>query len=296
MTPTASPAAISPHTLSTSRDNVLTQTFTGISKGWEQWFLVSSDRHWDSVNSDRAMQKRHLELMLERGGLLIDNGDAFDLMQGRNDRRGSKSSLRPEHTNDAYFSSVINTAAEWFKPYAGNILMWAEGNHETSIRRHQEIDVTGHFLAELKAHGGQNIHRGRYANYVRFQFQRGTNKRLNNMVLFAHHGSGGSSPVTRGVIQSNRRAVTYPDADIIITGHLHSEWLVPIRRERITQRGIIYDKRQYHVSVGTYKQTPHDRGWEVEMGMGRPSVGAVWMRFYYCSATDEVKVEFTLAE
>jgi hypothetical protein len=25
--------------------------------GWEQWYLLSSDRHWDNPHSDRKLQK-----------------------------------------------------------------------------------------------------------------------------------------------------------------------------------------------------------------------------------------------
>ena len=67
-------------------------------KAWDQWVLLSSDRHWDNPKSNRGLQKRHLELAKERKAIIIDNGDLFCLMQGRYDPRGNKSAIRPEHT------------------------------------------------------------------------------------------------------------------------------------------------------------------------------------------------------
>jgi len=62
-------------------DNTLVVTFEAIGANWEQWILVTSDRHWDSVHSDRTMQKRHLDEAVERNALIIDLGDLFDAMQ-----------------------------------------------------------------------------------------------------------------------------------------------------------------------------------------------------------------------
>ena len=44
-------------------------------KGWEQWFLLSSDRHWDNPHSDWALQKEHLDLARERNAKVLDFGD-----------------------------------------------------------------------------------------------------------------------------------------------------------------------------------------------------------------------------
>ena len=44
-------------------------------KDWEQWILLTSDRHWDNPKSDRRLQTKHLQLAKERNALIIDNGD-----------------------------------------------------------------------------------------------------------------------------------------------------------------------------------------------------------------------------
>jgi len=82
------------------------------------------------------------------------------------------------------------------------------------------------------------------------------------------HGSGGEAPVTRGVIQTNRQAVYLPDADIVINGHSHNSYWIPIQRERLTRDGTQYFDTQHHLRTPGYMQSYGDgtAGWEVTRG------------------------------
>lgn len=284
---------MNPYTIREAPDATVVQ-FDEVKSGWQQWFLLSSDRHWDSKYSDRAMQKRHLDQALERNALIIDLGDVLDLMQGRNDRRGSKSSIRPEHNVDDYYSAVIQDAIDWFEPYAKNWLLLAEGNHETSVKRHAEIDPTRLLVAGLNDRAGANIIRGSYNGWVKLQFRASGRKSFPAVNIYYSHGSGGSSPVTRGVISTNRRAVYLPDANVVLSGHIHSGWQVPIPRERLTDQGSVYVDEQMHISVPTYKRGARRSGWEAEKGFAPTPIGAVWMRLYYHD--ERVRTEFTFAQ
>ena len=62
-------------------------------RGWEQWFLLTSDRHWDNPKSNWELQKAHLDEALERAAGVIDVGDFFCAMQGRWDPRASKEDI-----------------------------------------------------------------------------------------------------------------------------------------------------------------------------------------------------------
>lgn len=69
--------------------NVLNVKFDNISAGWEQYILLSSDRHHDSKWTDRDLELEHLEKAKERNAYVIDVGDMFDVMQGKFDPRRS---------------------------------------------------------------------------------------------------------------------------------------------------------------------------------------------------------------
>ena len=103
-----------------------------IDKPYAQIAMLS-DLHWDNPHADRDMLKRHLDYCLEEDIPVMVNGDLFCCMQGRSDRRSSKSDIRPEHNNSMYLDSIINTAVDWFMPYAHIIKLVGYGNHETAL-------------------------------------------------------------------------------------------------------------------------------------------------------------------
>lgn len=259
---------------------VLTVRFDGIRPGWEQWLLLTSDRHWDNPLSDRQLQKKHLEQAVQRGALIMDIGDLFCAMQGKFDRRADKSAIRPEHANNRYLDSLVETAVDWFKPYAKHWLFCSPGNHEAAIQKHHEVDLTGNFVSVLNREAGSNVHRMTYAGWVRFMFTfRGTVRQAHR--LYYNHGYGGGGPVTRGVIQTNRMGV-YTDAEIVWTGHTHDEWIMPVARQRLTVAGAAFIDEQIHVKTAGYKDefSPME-GYHIESGRPPKPLGAAWLRFFY---------------
>jgi hypothetical protein len=61
-------------------------------------------------------------------------------MQGRWDKRADKSALRPEHQGNNYFDLIVETAAEFYKPYLQHFAVMGRGNHETAIAKQHECD------------------------------------------------------------------------------------------------------------------------------------------------------------
>ena len=266
-------------------------------KNWEQWVLLSSDRHWDNPKSNRNLQKRHLQLAKERKAIIVDNGDLFCLMQGRYDPRGNKSAIRPEHNVANYLDKVIDTAADYFAPYGDNFTVCAIGNHEASVSMRCETDITGRFVKAIKERCPTSpIRKGGITGFVRFAFKVGSERY--SYLLDYHHGYGGGGPVTKGVIQASRRAV-YSDADIVIQGHTHEAWEFPIQRRRVTKNGKITHPVQWHLQIPSYKA--HYEGgkanWENLKGFPPKPLGCVWLRFFYAprspdGQTNSTRVQF----
>jgi len=138
--------------------------------------------------------------------------------------------------------------------------------------------MTERLCERLREHGGQ-ARAHWYSGWVMFRCRRGEGGQGQTIRLFRHHGTGSGAPVTRGVIQTNRIAVQYPDADVVLTGHTHDDWIVSIPRMRITERGKIHHDEQLHVRVPGYKDAINDgaEGWETVKGHNIKSKGAVWL-------------------
>ena len=261
---------------------------------WEQWVLLTSDRHWDNPKSDHALQIKHLDQAVERNAIIIDAGDLYCAMQGKYDKRSSKSDLRPEHQVSIYLDSLIQTGAEFFAPYAKNFAVVAAGNHETAIKKRHETDLTERFCSTVNYISGETIHNGGYSGFVRFRlvnFVEGKRQSYSrNMTLHYSHGYGGGGPVTKGVIQTNRKATYLPDADIVISGHVHESWQIELMRVRVGKSKIYHDT-QTHICLPTYKEEFETGfgGWHVERGAPPKPIGAVWLRFYYVNSRDLIK-------
>jgi hypothetical protein len=266
--------------------NVINVRCSGIGTGWEMWCLLRSDVHHDNPKCDWKLEKRHLDEALERKAIIIDNGDLFCAMQGKYDKRSSKSCIRKEHMDGDYLDSLVNTAAEFYAPYMELPWIFGRGNHETAIQKAHETDLTERLVEKLKdRYGAEQAFTSGYSGWVRFILDYGKSEQIK---LHHYHGSGGGGPVTRGVIQTNRMAVYTPDAHIILTGHTHDEWIVPITRQRITERGVPYHDEQLHVRAAGYKDAWGDgySGWEVETAKGPKPKGAQWLRFSYKRTPD----------
>lgn len=255
-------------------------------RGFEQWFLLRSDAHHDNPHCNQEMERRHLQMALERDAGIIDNGDLFCAMQGNYDPRKSKEDIRPEHQCNNYLDALVRTAADFYEPFSQSFIVIAQGNHESSILKRHETNLSERLVATLNERTGSRIRYGGFSGWVRFCFERDGERRgagTQTINLWRHHGYGGGGPVTRGVIQTNRQAVYLPDAHIVMTGHTHDGWIMPIERLRISSHGVISKDKQWHIKIPTYKEEYGDGfgGWHIERGAPPKPVGAYWLRFYY---------------
>lgn len=262
--------------------NVCVVYFDHVSAEWEQWILLSSDRHHDSKWCDRSLEREHLDKVVARKGWVIDVGDWFDVMQGKYDPRRSYKDLRPEYTVADYLDEIVKDAAGFYAEYASRFLLIGRGDHDQAVLKNNGVDLISNLVHRLNSEKGGHIQAGGYGGWVHFKFT--SNKTMGYSVrLKYYHGSGGGGPVTRGVIQSNRQAVFLPDADIVVNGHTHDSWHVPIARERLSNFSVVGKDIQHHVRTSTYKDDYRQGadGWHVETGKSPRPVGAVWLHFMY---------------
>jgi len=272
--------------------NVLTIEMDEVKAGWEKWFLLSSDRHWDSPQCDRKLMFQHLEQAKERDAHIIDSGDFFSMMEGRYDPRRNFDNMRPEYVMTNYLDAISDDAVKQLMPYADRFLMLGRGNHDQAVKKHNGTDVMSTLSKGLRQ-AGANVQLGGYSGWVRFQFKRGNERTLKQLYYF--HGSGGGGEVTRGVIRTNRIGVYVEGADFVIMGHTHDSWDVPIKKIKLNRKGNIETYNCRYLNLGTYTDDYGDGydGFFVESGKSPRPRGAAWLRFY--AYNNEIKQEIILA-
>lgn len=245
--------------------------------------LFLGDLHLDHPQSDRAGLKRLLDEAVERNAAIVLLGDVFDVMQGTGDRRGTKSGLLARYlTNDQYLTNVLDDVVNFLKPYAKNVWLVLQGNHESSVLKHHGVRLEQLLTIELNRLGGHAIAAG-YQTYALLRLIYGAGReRATGIPFFVAHGHGGGGEVTKGVIQAQRRAVTYPDARFVVSGHVHSSYYVAHEQYRLAATTFRpYATEQEHYVVGGWKnEAEGGMGWHVERGRGPRLPSGWWASFY----------------
>jgi UDP-2,3-diacylglucosamine pyrophosphatase LpxH len=244
--------------------------------------LFLGDLHLDHPRSDRKAVKRLLDEAVARDAAVILLGDQFDVMQGVADRRSAKSDLARRYAGrDDYLTAVLEDVSTFLVPYAPWIWVVLDGNHESAITKYNEISLTRLLVHELRRAGGNAVTPG-YQSYALLQLTWSNDNRCDETVpLWLAHGHGGGGEVTKGSIQAHRRAVTYPDAHIVVSGHIHSSYYIAHEQHRITSRGLTYDIEQEHYVVNTAKdEFSKKSGYHVEKGRGPRLLSGWWGSFY----------------
>lgn len=265
--------------------------------GWNQEFLLTSDIHIDSKKCNRNLLKKHLSQLESRNAFWIDNGDMYDMMGGKYDKRSTKADILPELNTSKYFDSCNDFAINTIGQQAANrMICMADGNHELSVVQRHEFNPLDRLAEHFNANGANIIRQG-YVGWIRFYFYKPIKKtQKDNLVsatksftMYRTHGTGGNAPVTKGIIQSARRQ-DMVSADMYISGHIHTNATVPRPMWRLNQKGVVEMVEPIHHFIGTYKDSTWST-WENMKGFAPPSIGGSWMKFHYESGQIHVAFE-----
>lgn len=230
-----------------------------------------SDIHWDNPKCERDLLKRHLEFCKSNNIPVVINGDFFCLMQGRGDNRRNKSDILPEHNNGRYLDSIVETAVEWFSPYAEIIKVIGYGNHETGVIKYQETDLLQRFVDLLNYKNGTQVYTGGYGGWIIIRQMFHSTVSLSTKIKY-FHGSGGGGVVTKGALNLTRALEMYEDFDVFTMGHIHENSARNDVRECLNHNAKLgYSVKQKYIHsmlTGTYKEEYGDgsHGWHVERG------------------------------
>lgn len=211
-----------------------------------------SDIHFDSVKCDLNLLAKHLSLAAETKSPVLIGGDLFDVMQSHDDPRRSLEELQSEYKHDSYLDLVVLDAANFLSKFNVPYII-GMGNHETAVLRKNNTNLIERLVYALNTSGGEAYSMG-YWGFIRMFFQYEKGEERCSRTLYWHHGSGAAAPVTRGVIDTARQAAYLPDADVVINGHNHQEYVVTLNRIRLTKWGAPYEQYQHFVRTPGYKK------------------------------------------
>jgi hypothetical protein len=198
-------------------------------------------------------------------------------MQGAYDPRKNKSDILPEHNVANYLDAVVNTAIEFFTPYASILKMIGYGNHETSILKRHETDVIERFVYGFNTKNKCDLQKGGYGGWIIYNFKNSTMSRSYKIKYM--HGFGGGGAVTKGTIQHNRMSTFVEGADMIWMGHVHENYEVEYNIERLNHNNNVELKKVLMVRTSTYKEEYNKGlgGWHVERGASPKPLGGRWL-------------------
>lgn len=249
-------------------------------QGKESKIAMLSDIHWDNPKCDWDYLKKHLDYCLKENIPIMINGDMFCLMQGRGDKRSNKSDIRPEHNNARYLDSIVETAVEWWSPYAHLLTVIGYGNHETAIIKWQETDILQRFVDLLNYKNGSNVQTGGYGGWIIVkQSDIGKGNSAVTYKIKYFHGSGGGGVVTKGAINLTRALEMYEDFDVFTMGHIHENSCRNDVRDSLVNNskiGYHIKHKNIHMMItGSYKEEYGDgsKGWHIERGAPVKPIG-----------------------
>ena len=252
--------------------------------------MFVGDTHLDSAYTDRAALKYAMDQAVAASAPIVLLGDVFDLMQVKGDRRASKAALMERyHGRDDYLNAVLEDVSDFLAPYAPFIWVMLQGNHDADATKYHEVDLVRLLALDLNRRGGDITVPG-YQTHIALKMRNSTSTGADLLYGFITHGSGGSSPVTGGVIGASRRAMWVPQADFVVSGHLHRDWSYGITQLRVSQSGRVYRHKVRHVQVGAWKrESVSAASWANQKGMAPASVGpAYWLEVRMRSGSGHV--------
>ena len=179
-----------------------------------------SDLHIGADDIDLPRMKRDLATAAVEGRRFLINGDIAELILPGDKKRWSASKMNSQR--DDILNEALEQSFDVLKPYANYIDLIGTGNHDESPIKYDSFDLVGALVGMLnreKTNG--NIHRAGYQGYVKYMLRPTNGTASIPFTIYMHHGSGGSAPVSKGMIDFNRVLVSHR-ANLYWLGHKHT--------------------------------------------------------------------------
>ena len=183
-----------------------------------------SDIHLGATDIQEDKLKDDLKRSCDEGRRILFNGDMVEAILPMDKKRYTPS--RAMSNRDDVLNELTYYAVDTLAPYVDFIDLIGTGNHDDAPIKYNGYDIVGAIVTLLNTKRSKtlgNIHRAGYQGYARYsignQLPSGL-KHKSAFTIYHHHGSGGSAPVSKGMIDFNRIIYSH-DADLYWLGHKH---------------------------------------------------------------------------
>jgi len=190
-------------------------------------FLIGlfSDTHIDEENFNKKLFTEHIQSVCNNNGRIFFNGDMGNFIT-KNDRKRYVRS-RDKSNSDSQILDQIQYIVETLKPYADFIYYMGIGNHEVSVIKYNSVNPLFMIADKLMQYRSKTLPRiqlGDYQGFINCFFHYGDKRAIERFIIYRHHGLGGLSPVTKGMIDFSRINLGFL-ADCYWIGHKHNQFV-----------------------------------------------------------------------
>lgn len=216
--------------------------------------FLCSDLHLGHVNADTNRIRREFDRAVALKAHIIINGDVFDAVTTGDKRYTPGQTVREIAEAKDSLRATVEYGYRLLAPYARSIRVIGVGNHETAWIKYRQSDPVAGLCDRLAKDCDQAPRHGGIAGFVvsLLDVPSGEGKPLTlSHRLHYHHGVGGDSPVTKGTIDINRKAVAF-EYDCVTFGHKHNKLAAEDVVCGVRPNGRIYYRRRLAIQTGSY--------------------------------------------
>jgi len=263
-------------------------------------FGLFSDIHIDEENFNKELFIEHIGSVCNNNGHCFFNGDIGNFIT-KNDRKRYVRS-RDKSQSDSQILSQIDYIVSILKPYADYIDFMGMGNHEVSVIKYNSVNPLFMIAKDLMQFRSKTLPRimlGDYQGFINLWFHRGDKRDIKRYEIYRHHGLGGLSPVTKGMIDFSRLNIGFL-ADCYWIGHKHNQFVDESHhRYSINPVGTVEKKKITNIITAGYEtgfkpRSNNESFKEYDIKKDDYKVSFVEENFYSCYGNGYVKLELDL--
>ncbi len=191
------------------------------------------DVHLGSANCDKDLFDATIKRIRDDPkALWLGMGDMVEAISPSDKRwtaGGVDEAIVNMASQDRIGDVYVEKLADKLRPIADKCIGYADGNHERTFDKHYFTKLS---IRVLDAIGRPDAYNG-WACLTRLAFESDGGHRY-PLRIFSHHGWQGGR-MDGAKVNESRRLMAYVDADIYLTGHSHSKFIVPNTRLSVNQ-------------------------------------------------------------